>query len=70
MPIPQPKLKEKRNEFVSRCVSKLSKIDSDKPRKQIIAICFNAWKQEGKIGVRGGDRGGERRRNLMKLLEK
>lgn len=45
MPIPQPKPNEDKNKFISRCISELSKIDPDKPAKQIQAICYNTWNQ-------------------------
>jgi hypothetical protein len=43
MPLPSPKNKEKRSEFVSRCVSQIS--DEYKNNKQAVAICYNAFKE-------------------------
>ncbi len=64
MPIPTPSGKEERDAFVSRCIKTLSKRDPDRPRKQVIAICYTAWREKGKKGVRGGDRGGSHSRQL------
>ena len=38
MPIPNPKPKEKQNEFVSRCMEALR--EDDMPNKQKVAICY------------------------------
>jgi len=43
MPIPKPKNKEKRSEFVSRCVSQIS--SEYKDNKQAVAICYNQFKE-------------------------
>jgi len=64
MPVPTPKSNEERDAFISRCVETLSHLDSNRPRDQIIAICYSKWRAKGKIGVRGGDRGGLRNRPL------
>jgi hypothetical protein len=50
MPIPKPKNKEKRNEFVSRCVSQIS--SEYKDNKQAVAICYNQF-QEAKASADG-----------------
>jgi hypothetical protein len=48
MPIPKPKSREKRSEFVSRCVSAIS--DEYKDNKQAVAICYNQF-EEGKASA-------------------
>lgn len=45
MPIPKPKPKEDRQTFVSRCISVVHDLDPKRPQKQIIAICFDAWRK-------------------------
>jgi HK97 family phage prohead protease len=45
MPIPKPKKEEKKNEFVSRCVSKLSQDEEFETNEQRIAVCNRQWKQ-------------------------
>ena len=66
MPVPTPRKNEQRNAFISRCIRELSRLDPERPRDQIIAICYSKWRAEGKRGVRGGDRGGPRKRPLMR----
>jgi hypothetical protein len=48
MPIPKPKSREKRSEFVSRCVSAIS--DEYKDNKQAVAICYSQF-EEGKASA-------------------
>ncbi len=43
MPIPKPKSKEKRSDFVSRCVSQIS--SEYKDNKQAVAICYSTFEQ-------------------------
>jgi hypothetical protein len=50
MPIPKPRSKEKKSEFVSRCVSQISKEYKD--NKQAVAICYNQF-QEAKASAEG-----------------
>lgn len=45
MPIPTPRPKEERKKFVSRCIGQLHDVDPKRPQKQIIAICFDAWRK-------------------------
>ena len=45
MPIPTPRPKEDRQKFVSRCISQLHDVDPKRPQKQIIAICYDAWRK-------------------------
>ena len=44
MPVPKPRPKEDRQNFISRCISELHHIDPNRPQKQIIAMCFNSWR--------------------------
>lgn len=48
MPIPKPGPKESQDKFISRCISTLSKVDSERPEKQIAAICYSAWRDKDK----------------------
>jgi hypothetical protein len=48
MPVPKPKKGEKRNSFISRCISRLSDTDPDRPKKQRIGMCYSAWRQTGR----------------------
>jgi len=50
MPIPTPRPKEDQKTFVSRCISKVHDLDPKRPQKQIIAICYSAWRKS-KRGV-------------------
>ena len=45
MPMPTPKKNEEKREFVSRCIAKLSKDESDKfpTSKQRAAIRYSEW---------------------------
>jgi len=45
MPIPEPKAGETEQEFISRCMSVLSKEDPDKLHKQRLAICYSKWRE-------------------------
>jgi len=45
MPLPGPKGKEKRKDFVSRCVSFMTKEGEGKDAKQRVAICNSQWKK-------------------------
>jgi len=46
MPIPTPNKNEERDKFISRCISRLSKIDTNREKKQVIAICYTAWRKK------------------------
>jgi hypothetical protein len=43
MPIPKPRSKEKRSDFIGRCVSQIS--SEYKDNKQAVAICYNQFKE-------------------------
>ena len=45
MPLPQPKNKEKRSAFVSRCVAELSDKKEFADGKQRAAVCYNIFKE-------------------------
>ena len=47
MPIPNPKPKEKQNEFISRCMEALK--EDDIPNKQKVAICYTQYRRAKKI---------------------
>jgi len=46
MPVPTPRPGETQNQFTSRCISTLTRSDPERPRDQIIAICFSQWRRE------------------------
>ena len=45
-PVPSPRSGEPQKVFISRCISTLSKLDPNKPQKQVIAICHSEWKRK------------------------
>ena len=45
MPLPQPRDKEKKSAFVSRCVAELSEKDEFNDPKQRVAVCHNVFKE-------------------------
>lgn len=48
MPLPKPKKKESRSEFVSRCAGN-STMNKDFPEnKQRIAVCYSQWEKKKK----------------------
>ena len=47
-PIPAPGEDEPRDKFISRCVSSLSHVDSDKPHSEIVAMCHSAYRGKKK----------------------
>lgn len=50
MPIPNPKNKEKRSDFVSRCTSEIA--GEYKDNKQAVAICYSKF-EESKASADG-----------------
>ena len=46
MPIPSPHPNESKEKFIPRCISTLSKLDPNKPQKQVVAICHSEWKRK------------------------
>jgi len=51
VPIPRPRKNEPQNRFIARCIRQLSKADPNKDRKQIIAICFQVWRNREKASI-------------------
>lgn len=48
MPLPSPNAGEKRNKFISRCMSN-GGMQSEFPRDdQRVAVCISQWKRKGK----------------------
>ena len=45
MPIPKPKDREDKNEFVSRCMSDKVMVDEYPNSRQRAAICYDAWRK-------------------------
>ena len=48
MPVPTPRKGENSQDFLSRCIKHLSEIDSKRPRKQIVAICYSSLRGGGR----------------------
>lgn len=44
MPLPKPKNKEKRKDFIQRCMSEMPS-DEFKDPKQRVAVCYNQYKE-------------------------
>ena len=56
MPLPSPKNKEKRGDFVNRCMADLSKKGEFKDEKQRAAVCYDAFKKaEAKASITVGE---------------
>lgn len=82
MPLPSPKGKEKRADFVSRCVSVLTKRKEGKDSKQRVAICNSQFKKakasrltDDEIEVLnffryGADHGGSSKKKKKKFKKK
>jgi len=66
MPIPKVKNKEKRSEYVGRCVSAIS--SEYENNKQAVAICYNSFK-EAKAAANGVVELGDDEMLLMKEEE-
>lgn len=45
MALPKPRNKEKRTDFVSRCVSELTTNEEFKDSKQRVAVCYSQYKE-------------------------
>jgi flagellar basal body rod protein FlgB len=43
MPIPQPKINEKQNDYMDRCMHKINKDNPEMENKQQVAICLNTY---------------------------
>jgi hypothetical protein len=56
MPLPSPRNKEKRGDFVNRCMADLSKKGEFKDAKQRAAVCYDAFKKaEAKASITVGE---------------
>jgi hypothetical protein len=56
MPLPSPRNKEKRGDFVNRCMADLSKKGEFKDNKQRAAVCYDAFKKaEAKASITTGE---------------
>jgi len=51
MPVPKPRPEEEKDDFISRCISALHKTDPDRPDDQIIAMCFDSWRNKEQAGT-------------------
>lgn len=50
MPVPKPMKNETQDKFISRCISALHRTDPDREHDQIVAICFDTWRNREQIG--------------------
>ncbi len=48
MPIPVPNLKERRPEFIERCMSNPTMIEEYPDTSQRLAVCYTSWTSEVK----------------------
>lgn len=58
MPLPKPKNKEKKSNFLNRCISEVSKDPKFKDNKQRVAICYTQFdeaKASARVTVGEGD---------------
>ena len=56
MPLPSPRNKESRSQFVSRCMADLSGKEEFKNDKQRLAVCYDIFKEaEAKASVTVGE---------------
>ncbi len=53
MPILKPGPNEDKDKFVARCIKQLTKEDPNRKREQIIAICFQTWRDRKKSNFDG-----------------
>lgn len=63
--MPTPKDNESQSDFIARCIPYV--VGEGKDKEQASAMCYSIWKEKGKEGERGGDRGGEHKRPLRKM---
>ncbi len=55
MPLPKPKNKEKKSDFVSRCISEVAKDPKFKDNKQRVAICYTQFDEaKSEAAIVGG----------------
>lgn len=45
MPVPKPRKGEGSQEFISRCVRHLAKVDPDRTQKQRLAMCYSSLRK-------------------------
>ena len=61
MPVPTPRKSETQEKFMNRCVSFLMNENMTKPKndrrpqRQVVAICFNQWKEGHKANSEQGN---------------
>lgn len=60
MPLPKPRLGEKQNEFVSRCIEFEKEASPDRDDEQIQAMCYEAWRNRNEALGQGRGVGGQR----------
>ncbi len=71
MPLPTPQNKEKKSDFVNRCMADLSKKGEFKDDKQRAAVCYDAFKKaELKASVEATDIWRENDKVLFFVMDK
>jgi GMP synthase-like glutamine amidotransferase len=65
--MPSIKPNENKEDWIKRCVPVVMK--EGKTQKQALGQCYGMWRENGKVGVRGGDREGDHQRRLIEKLE-
>jgi len=45
-PVPTPHEGEEQDEFISRCISTVTDEDPNRPKDQIIAMCYTSWRED------------------------
>lgn len=48
MPIPKPTKNESKNDFINRCISKLTEMNEGKDNTQRVAMCQTQWRNRNK----------------------
>ncbi len=51
MPVLLPKPNEKESDFISRCISSLTKSDPDRETEQIQAMCYDSWRKDKNLAA-------------------
>jgi len=44
MPIPKPRPRESKDNFISRCAEQMAEVDPNVPNDQRLAMCYSSWR--------------------------
>jgi hypothetical protein len=65
MPVPGPKKGEKENDYIGRCMRFFDDENSDLPKNQRLAVCYDKWrKAKGKSKKKSGGNEKKHRNNV------